>query len=73
MSAASNSEARKRATNPVDPVEIVERELNQNGASAGEGIHSWRCEYPEMYGACECVEETARDIITALRAEGLLK
>lgn len=23
----------------------------------GDGIHSWRCEYPDRYGKCDCFED----------------
>lgn len=35
MTAASNSEARKRATSPVDPVEVVARALAPHDGLAG--------------------------------------
>ena len=31
----------------------------------GDGIHSWRCEYPDRYGKCDCFD-TAVDEMVAL-------
>lgn len=39
----------------------VERTFVEYGDEAGRGIHSWRCEYPDRYGPCDCVEGFARD------------
>jgi len=51
-----------------DPVvEAAAAELLASGAGAGSSIHGWRCEYPDRYGECDCVQETARDIVTAVR------
>lgn len=29
-------------------------------------IHSWRCEYPERYGACKCFQELVDDLVNAV-------
>ena len=39
------------------------------------GIHSWRCSYPDRYGACSCFQEiaqelAARDAAVAAKAWG---
>lgn len=47
----------------------IARVIVEEGGAPGNGLHSWRCEYPERYGACDCVEETAREIVAALRGE----
>lgn len=46
-------------------VQAAHAELIANGASPGSGIHSWRCEHPDLYGPCACVDEVARDVVTA--------
>jgi hypothetical protein len=47
------------------PVEIIAEVLRAEG-----DIHSWRCEYPELYGPCTCIEETAMIIVEALIESG---
>lgn len=32
----------------------------------GDGIHSWRCEYPDRYGKCECFANAVSDIMELL-------
>lgn len=32
-----------------------------------DGIHSWRCEYPERYGRCTCFTELVDDFIALTR------
>lgn len=55
----------------VTPTEqLVFEVLIQEGAAPGNSLHGWRCEYPERYGACDCVEQTAREIVQALRGAG---
>jgi hypothetical protein len=47
---------------PSDDEEIA-RILGENGATGiGEGIHSWRCEYPDRYGACDCADRLVNDL-----------
>lgn len=31
-------------------------------AAFGSGIHSWRCEYPERYGPCNCLDGLIDDL-----------
>lgn len=33
-----------------------------------DGIHGWRCEYPDRYGPCECFETLLSDIRAAATA-----
>ena len=52
-------------------VEAIERELLAAGLSDkpdeyDSNIHSWRCEYPERYGPCDCLGELVRDLAEAL-------
>jgi hypothetical protein len=47
-------------------IEAIVRALDDNGAGPGSSIHSWRCKYPDMYGPCDCVKETARDLWQAI-------
>lgn len=46
-------------------VEAAAKALTNEGAAPGSSIHSWRCEYPDRYGECGCVHETARIVLTA--------
>lgn len=36
------------------------------GGGPGNSIHGWRCEYPERYGPCDCVQELAVLIVDGL-------
>lgn len=46
------------------------RILAENGVGQpGSSIHSWRCEYPDRYGARRCVEELLDDLVAAQRPE----
>ena len=58
------------APEPTTPAEyidavapLIEAELLAEGGGPGDSLHSWRCEYPEMYGPCDCLKETARDLV----------
>jgi hypothetical protein len=34
--------------------------------TSNDGPHTWRCEYPERYGACTCIDDLTKDIVSAL-------
>lgn len=36
----------------------IRRVLIDFGLEGGD-LHSWRCGYPDVYGACKCLEELA--------------
>lgn len=59
-------------TNTTTAVEVVAKVISEEGGEPGSSLHSWRCEYPDRYGECSCVAETAEEIVKALRAAGLL-
>lgn len=40
--------------------------LSAEGGEPGSSIHGWRCEYPDRYGPCECVDEVARAQLAAI-------
>lgn len=47
------------------------RALAKNGIN-GDGkdqapFHSWRCEYPERYGPCQCLRELLEDLEAVVR------
>lgn len=48
-----------------DRVEAAAKALTDEGAAPGSSSHSWRCEYPDRYGECGCVYETAGVILAA--------
>ena len=53
----------------VDPrVEIIVRVITDWGGATGDGLHSWRCQYPERYGQCDCLADVAQEICDALGA-----
>lgn len=35
----------------------LRRVLIENGLEPGSGLHSWRCEHPDVYGPCSCLDE----------------
>ena len=54
--------------------EKVTAVLNGLGLTAepekySDGIHSWRCEYPDRYGRCDCFKLAVDAIIRAFAAE----
>ena len=49
-------------------VAIVAKVINDEGGAPGNSLHSWRCEYPDRYGACGCVDQTAQMILDAILA-----
>jgi hypothetical protein len=40
--------------------------LLAGGAGPGSSLRSWRCEHPDRYGECDCVTETAGEVLAAL-------
>ena len=54
----------------ADLVAKVAEALIAEGAAPGSSLHSWRCEYPDQYGECDCVAETARAVLDALDLPG---
>ncbi len=64
--------AREQAAD-VDVAGQVERILREHGLNDNPGeydsnIHSWRCEYPDLYGSCSCFGELRDDLTSTLRA-----
>lgn len=52
----------------------VERVLRENGLTDrpdlyDSSIHSWRCELPDIYGACSCFAELVDDLTRVLPPE----
>lgn len=53
---------------PVIPDEATfaaAQALLDEGGGPGNSIHSWRCEHPDRYGPCDCVQEVADSILAA--------
>lgn len=46
--------------------DAIVKVLLEEGAGPGNSIHSWRCEYPDQYGPCDCVEQTADAVLALL-------
>lgn len=44
--------------------------LVENGVGQGSSVHGWRCDYPDLYGACDCLAETVTDVVDAVLAIG---
>lgn len=53
------------ATVPDAAVEAAAKAMTDEGAAPGNSIHGWRCEYPDRYGPCDCVNEVARAALAA--------
>ena len=51
----------------VTLADVLARAMYAEGMGPDCGIHSWRCEHPDRYGKCACVEEVAADIAQAVR------
>lgn len=49
-----------------DLVAAAARALEDEGGAPGSDLHSWRCQYPETYGPCDCTAETAKAVIAAV-------
>ena len=53
-------------TNDEAAEQLIAQTISEQGGDPGSSIHSWRCEYPDRYGNCDCVEQAARAILAAL-------
>jgi len=49
-----------------DVAAAIAQALLDEGAGPGNSIHGWRCEYPDMYGPCNCVTEVAAVVADAI-------
>lgn len=48
-------------------VEVVRGVLRDHGLEqGGGGLHSWRCDHPDRYGECDCLDELLADLHAAL-------
>lgn len=47
-------------------IAVVVKVLVDEGGTPGSSLHSWRCEHPDRYGPCNCLEQTAEEIVKAL-------
>lgn len=41
--------------------------LTDKPAEFSDGIHGWRCEYPDMYGQCACFDGVVQDLMEFIR------
>lgn len=65
------------STDPTPAITLQDRlraVLKSAGLSASPGefdsdIHSWRCGYPDRYGACTCLDDLVGDLIAELVPE----
>ena len=45
----------------------LRRVLAENGISGNhDGLHGWRCAYPDRYGECSCVDELVSEIVACI-------
>lgn len=49
-------------------VPVVKEFLRYEGGEPGCSMHSWRCEHPDRYGPCTCLEDVSTQLLAALRA-----
>ena len=53
------ADARKRAA--------IRKTLVEWGIEGNLGdVHGWRCQYPDIYGQCDCVDRLIVDLMAAL-------
>lgn len=52
-------------TIPEEARKAGAKALLDEGGGPGNSYHSWRCEHPDRYGPCSCVEEVVDLILTA--------
>lgn len=53
------------STGTSEDVEALVAWLVEQGGSPGSSLHSWRCEHPDRYGECDCLTESARDLLAS--------
>jgi hypothetical protein len=51
----------------TETLPVIVKVLTDEGGAPGNSLHSWRCEYPDRYGECDCLTGTAESILAALR------
>ncbi|HKY57619.1 MAG TPA: HNH endonuclease signature motif containing protein [Aeromicrobium sp.] len=49
---------------------VIRDELVANGLEQGSSLHSWRCDYPDYYGKCDCLDELVADLVAAIEKRG---
>ena len=37
--------------------------LVENGLGPGSSLHGWRCDHPDVYGECDCLDELIEDVM----------
>ena len=42
--------------------------LEENAVTdpVNQGLHGWRCKYPEAYGPCQCVDDLIEDLVAVV-------
>ena len=45
--------------------EALMQVLRENDVLSLDGIHSWRCQYPDEYGPCQCADQVTDAILEA--------
>lgn len=46
---------------------LVGAGLTDRPEQFGDGIHGWRCEYPDRYGRCDCLTDLIGDLVRLVR------
>lgn len=46
---------------------LVGAGLTDRPEQFGDGIHGWRCEYPDRYGRCDCLTDLIDDLVRLVR------
>ena len=72
MNTPPPDETRERMTTDDQLAEDVRGVLEGAGLTDrpeeyGDGIHGWRCEYPDRYGRCDCLPDLRDDLIHLIR------
>ena len=49
------------------PRTAIRKALSEWGIEGNLGdVHGWRCQYPDIYGQCDCVDRLIADLMAAL-------
>ena len=72
MTAPPPDETRERVTTDDQLAEdirgvLVGAGLTDRPEQFGDGIHGWRCEYPDRYERCDCLADLIGDLVRLVR------
>lgn len=62
---ASERTGRTASRNRIRDI-LVAAGLSDRPDSQNSSIHSWRCEHPDRYGPCTCLDDLVNDLTTVV-------